>query len=47
MEEALKKAIEACAKRASDSEDANDALKFTQAAFNAANALATVSNVGK
>lgn len=43
MKEELEKAVTECAKRAAAALDSNDALKFTQAAVNAANALAQIT----
>ena len=45
--EKLKKAVEALAEKAKDSMDSNDALKFSQAACNAANALRVVIDCEK
>jgi len=43
MEDELKKAVEDCAKKASKAISAIDALQYTQAALNAANALVTIT----
>ena len=47
MEEALKAAIKSVALKATQATDSTEALKFTQAALNAANALMTVSLIAK
>lgn len=45
MKEQLEKAVKENAKRAAESAKADDALKFTQACTNAANALACLNNI--
>ncbi len=45
MNDALEKAIKDTANKAAESEDSNDALKYTQAALNAANALMALSDI--
>lgn len=45
MKEEIEKAIKASAEKAAETKSADEALKFTQAALNAAHALATLSNV--
>lgn len=45
MKEKLKKAIKANAEKASDASKADDALKFSQAALNAAHALVTIIDI--
>jgi len=47
MEEELKKAIKAVAEKATETKSADEALKFTQAACNAANALCALANSQK
>lgn len=47
MKEILEKAIKACAEKAVNTKSADEALKFTQAAQNAANALCTIANINK
>ncbi len=47
MEDKLKEAIKAVAEMAVKANNADDALKYTQAATNAANALVALSRVGK
>lgn len=42
MEEQLKKAIEHLADKVQGTQDANDALKFSQAALNVANAFGRI-----
>lgn len=44
MKVEVKDAIDALTEKAMKSEDSNDALKFSQAALNLANASATVTN---
>lgn len=45
MKEQLEKAIKAAAEKAAKTNSADEALKFTQAALNAAHALVTVVNI--
>lgn len=45
MKEKLEEAIRAAAEKAAQSKSADDALKYTQAALNAAHALITLSNI--
>ena len=47
MEEELKKAIESVAKKATETKSADEALKFTQSAVNACNALNVLVNLKK
>lgn len=47
MKQELEKAIKNAAEKASLAEKADDALKFTQAALNAAHALITIANMEK
>ena len=43
----LKKYVEEMIEKAANSEKSDDALKFSQAACNAANAMAQLKNVGE
>ena len=45
MKEQLEKAIRAAAEKAAETKSADEALKFTQAALNAAHALITITNI--
>lgn len=45
MKEKLEEAIKAAAEKAAQSKNADEALKFTQAALNAVHALSTLSNI--
>ncbi len=47
MEEALKNAVKHTAEQAAKTTNAVEALQYTQAAVNAANALACLSNIKK
>jgi hypothetical protein len=47
MKDTLENTIKALADRASKATSADEAMKFTQAALNAAHALITWSNIGK
>ncbi len=47
MKEALEAAIKSAAGKASESKTGTEAMQFTQAALNAANALIALSNIGK
>ena len=47
MREELEKAVKACALKATESKSADEALKFTQAAVNAANAINVLVNLKK
>ena len=45
MKDELRKAVKHCAELAGSTKDANEALKFTQAAINAAQALALIIQI--
>lgn len=45
MKEKLEEAVKASAEKAAKSTSADDALKYTQAALNAAHALATLNSM--
>lgn len=45
MKEELEKAIKTAAKLAAETTNADNALKFTQAALNAAHAFAMITNI--
>lgn len=47
MKEKLEEAVKACAEKAQATDSPDAALKYTQAALNAAHALITLSNIGK
>lgn len=46
MKEALEAAIKSAAAKVAESKTADEAMKYTQAALNAANALIALSNIG-
>jgi hypothetical protein len=43
----VSKEVESLVKKAAEAEDSNDALQFSQAACNAANAMACLRNIPK
>lgn len=45
MKEKLEEAVKSNAEKATQTKSADEALKFTQAALNAAHALATINNI--
>ncbi len=47
MKEQLEQVIKSVAQKASETKSADEALKFTQAALNAAHALSIIVNAGK
>lgn len=47
MKEALENAVKTNAEKAAKASSPDEAMKYTQAALNAVNALITLSNIGK